>query len=478
MSNPYPGQGGQPQQPFGSGPQQPGGGQQHPGGGQQYPAGGGQQPPGGSSWGSPQQPGQQGQGGWGGQQSGQQPPPPPQTPGGIPSAPPPPPGGAQQYPGQQPIGQQSPGGYQQSEQLPPGQTPWAANQQAGQGGPGGPQAPAKKSKLPKILLFAGIGVVVLALIIGGGLFWNHQKKLEAERLAQEEHDRQVQTAGETVNGFFEALKAGDVEKALGYSSAPPEGESPLLAPEVAKKAAEAAPVEALKVEPAVVTQDANGAYTGATVKSTYTIDGKDVEKEWKLTKAGEDWKLGKVTSAVQFGSTDLAITVNGAKITDSKAEALPGKYTVTTDNTNFEFKSKSFTVTEPEKDVSWIADATPTDAALKTVAATVKASLSSCLKKKELSPDNCPNRFKAPAGVKVDTNTIKFGVTNDPFADAKMRHQSGNVFQVQLTFVFSISAKGKKGDSDVTLSGKGDKKTWVATVDLGSKDVRWTYTGS
>ena len=434
----------------------------------------------------PPQPGQGGQGGqgggWGAQPAGQQPPPqPPQTPGGIPSAPPPPPGG-QQYPGQppqapQPIGQQSPGGFQQGEQLPPGQSQWSPGGAGGPGGPGGPQAPAKKSKLPKILLFSGIGVVVLALIIGGGLFWNHQKKLEAERLAQEEHDRQVQTAGETVNGFFEALKAGDVEKALGYSSEPPEGESPLLAPEVVKKAAEDAPVEGLTVEPAVVTQDPNGAYTGATVKSTYTIDGKDVEKEWKLTKSGEDWKLGKVTSVVSFGSTDLTIKVNGAEITESKAEALPGKYTVASDNSNFEFKSKSFTVTQPEKDVSWIADASPTKEAVNSVADAVKSSLQTCLKKKELSPSNCPNRFKAPSGVKVDNNSIKFGVANDPFKDAEMRHVKGNVFQMKMTFVFSISAKGKRGDSNVSLSGKGDSKTWTATADVSSKKVVWVYGG-
>lgn len=322
-------------------------------------------------------------------------------------------------------------------------------------------------------------MVVLALIIGGGLFWSHQKKLEAERLAQEEHDRQVQTAGDTVNGFFEALKAGDVEKALSYSSTPPEGESPLLAPEVVKKAAEEAPVEDLQVEPAQVTQDPNsGAYTEATVKSTYTIDGKDVEKEWKLTKSGEDWKLGKVTSVVSFGSSDLTVIVNGAEISESKAEALPGKYTVSSDNKNFEFKSKSFTVTEPEKDVSWIADASPTKAAVSAVADAVKSSLNACVKKKELSPANCPIKFKAPSGVSVDKNSIKLGIANDPFSDAEMRHVSGNVFQMKMTVVASISAKGKRGSSNVSLSGKGQSRVWTATVDVSSKDVKWVYTGS
>lgn len=329
-----------------------------------------------------------------------------------------------------------------------------------------------------MLLFCGIGVVVLALIIGGGLFWNHQKKLEAERQAQMEHDRQVQTAGETVNGFFEALAAGDAEKALSYSASPPEKESPLLAPEVVKKAAEAAPVENLELQPATVQQDPNGAYIGASVKSTYTIDGKDVEKEWKLTKVGEDWKLGKVTAMVQLGSTDLTVLVNGVEVTDSKVAALPGKYTVSSDNEYFEFKSTSFTVTQPEKDVSWIADANPTEAAVKSVVEAVKSSLASCLKEKTLQPSNCPNRFKAPEGVKVDNSTIKYGLANNPFPDAQMRHRSGTIFEMKLTFVFELTAKGKKGDDEVKLSDKGQSKTWIAAVDLSSKKVQWTYAGN
>ncbi|MFW6600274.1 hypothetical protein ACQBAU_09685 [Propionibacteriaceae bacterium Y2011] len=485
MSNPYQGNPGQSggQSPYG---QQPQGGQ---GGWQpQAPQGGQQQGGYGQSAGSQPSAPQYGQGQQPsfGQSAGSQPSAPQygqgqqpssgQSAGSQPSAP--------QYGGSQPP--PAPGAGQGQWGAAPTQVmhnqPGAGGQQGGydnggQWGAGNPpqQPPKKKSPVGKIVLFAGIGVLVIALVVGGVLFYNEQQRIKAEEAAAEaariENERQITTAGETVTGFLESLKAGDLNAALAFAAEKPEG--PLLTEEVFAAAAKAAPVGDITAEPAQVTQDPNGAYTTATVKASYTVDGKTVEKDWELTKSGEDWKLATITAPVTFGSTNLKVLVNGTEITTDKAEALPGKYTVTTDSEYMAFKSGSFTVVEPGAAVSWLADAAPTEKATTEGVAAVKESLNNCLKQKSLAPANCPFKFNTADGVNVDANSIKYTLEGDPFANAKLS-VAGTVGTLPLTIRVGVTATGTRGSSKVTLKADPRDRNVIALVSLdGTKKVLW-----
>jgi len=335
--------------------------------------------------------------------------------------------------------------------------------------PGGPTAPppAKKSALPKILLFGGIGVVVLALIIGGFAFWNYQQQVEADK-------KVVLAAQETVQGYLDAVATGDAEKALGYAATKPDG--PLLTNEVAQAAAKAAGIKVASVDPAVATKDKDGKWTKATVHASYTVGDKTVSRDFPLTRSGDAWKIDKVTGTVSLGKSSVPFKINGASITDTTStEALPGTYAITSDDEVFEFQSKSFTVTEPGSQVKWLADTKPTDKALSAAKALLVNRYQECLKDtNNLAQDNCPFGFKLPPGVSLVKGSVRFTPSGDPFSGAKWVKVSDKVYSMTVTVTMSVKATGKKGKDEGPLTASNQKFQAIGTVELGSNNYVWT----
>lgn len=480
MSNPYPpGPEGQPQQPYGSQP-----------------------PPAGGAWGAapqqpqaqqpqvPQQPQQPQQGGYQPTSASM----PPSSPGsgyqssaGQPSASQPsadqygaPAGyGAQGYGGQAaghaaqepgygpaPGGGQFDGGQFGGGQFDGGQFGGGGDQTGGQFG----GQPPKKGP-NKVVIGTIIGVVILALIGGVGGFLLYQKNQEEKEFA-----RQVETAGQTVQGYFDALVAGDPAKALGFSSEPADG--PLVAPEVYKAAAEAAPVGDVTVGEAQVVQDDDKNFVSASVDSSWTVDGQEMSKTWTLSKAGDDWKLDAVTGSVTLADSSLDIVINGAPVEPGTYQALPGKYAVSTGVDAIIYKSESFTVTGPGEEISWLADASISDDAKKKVVDNAKSALDECMSQNDIMNEACPNRFNVDPKFTIDSKTVEFGLLQDPWKDATIVHLEGNQFAIEATFHFTLKAVATNKDDDkkynITGSGK-DGKVWRAISSLDDAKVTWQF---
>lgn len=332
--------------------------------------------------------------------------------------------------------------------------------------------------LPKVLVGAAIGIVVLALVVGGGLYWNHLQRLEAERVAAEqartELEHQSTAARAVVTEFFGSLAAGDVEGALNHAVTRPEG--PLLTADVVKAAVKAGPVTALSVEPAKVVRDASGGFPTATVRSSWKVGATAVSKVWALTRKGPDWKLDRVTATVRLAPALVPYKINNVAVTGSSVEVLPGTYTVTPQVPAFTFTSPTFTVTEPAKAVSWETGAAPTAAALDQARQALATSYQNCLKQtSRLRTENCPFGWNDEPGITVDPGSVRLTGTGDPLAGKDFVHSAGTSWMIDTVVTVALKATGRQGSTRWNLSAPPTRFRAYGFVDLVSKQVRWEY---
>lgn len=320
--------------------------------------------------------------------------------------------------------------------------------------PAGP--PPKKSATKRILLLVGAGILVLALAIGGFVLVTDMQRQEAERQAAEtariELETQVNGATATVTGFLDAVRDGELETAVSFAVEEPEG--PLLEEEIFTAAAEAAEVTDIEVAPAEVVKDANGVYTTATVQASYTLGGTEVDRSWALTNVDGTWKLDEITAPVTLGDREHGLQVNGQTpdIEDSRTEALPGVYAMTTGSEFVSYKAASIVVAEPGKAVSWVADAELTDAGAATAVATARAAFARCLQARSLTPPSCPFSFGVGNGVTVQNDTIRYTSVGDPFS-ASQPELAGPLIRISATVRVNLTAQGSQGANTGTIRG-------------------------
>ncbi|HLT62214.1 MAG TPA: hypothetical protein VK020_13520 [Microlunatus sp.] len=450
--------------------QQPGHGQQQPGYGQQSPPSYGQQPGG--------QPGQQGQGYGGQQQPGYGGPGSPQSADGsqFGYGPGSPQSGSTMPPGSTPPGY-GPGGYQQSPGATAG-SPGTPGYLAGPGGPAGPygpgpqqqQQPPKKNRT-KLLVLLGVGVLVVILVgvIGGVvLFRNAQEAAAAKPPA-------------AVQGYLEALAAGRAEAALAYGAEQP-ADTSLITDEVLKKSKDRAPLTAISVPVGKTPPQGNT----TTVEASYRLGDESVTQEFTLTKVGDDWKLVEAFATVDVSSMKLdglPMLINGVKTEGDAVALLPGSYQLTTGLDAIGYGDDKFVVKGPADEPDLPATtATLTKAGNKTFVSVAKASLKSCLAKKETNPSGCPNQIYPSSTQKVTPSSISWSTADDTWSSFKgglVDTGNGNyVAKGKLGLKFLFSAKGTSNGLPTTFNNNAWSNQWryfYITADLTKEPMKVTW---
>ena len=341
-----------PQQPQGFGEQSPG----QPGFGQppygQNPAGGTGQSAG--NYSAPQQSGQPNYGPPGSQPSagrqdyGQQPAsgPSPYGAAGQPANQPSPYGA----PGQ-PYGQPSPygaPGQQPSYGHPgqpssapgagyPGQQPGYGQPGYGQpgygGGPSGPNGPGSgggRSKLPFILGGGGLVLlIVIVVIIVAVVHANHNGDVVAPQTnpstrSSSSTKSQPENASDAVQGYLNALAAGDATKALSYLSQQPSDTS-MMTDAVVKASLKSVPLTGITV-PKVTDKYAYE------VSASYKLGDRPVNAKFEIDNSSGHFLIDQGYAELDLSdvANGLPLTLNGTKVSADKVYLFPGSYQLAT----------------------------------------------------------------------------------------------------------------------------------------------------
>jgi len=389
--------------------------------------------------------------------------------------------GMPQYPQSGPSGPSAPSfgqppapgyGYQAPQ---PGATRYGPPPGAGPAGPGptypyppapplayaGPaiptthRAPKKRGKGPLIGLVAG-GVALVLVIAAVAAIFLTQKAAPAST----EPDK-VTKATAALQGYLQALAAGDADKAKQYAMNPP-ADSPLLTNDFFAASIAKNPITEIQVDPQ------NDSGTSAYLTANYKIGGKLVQGNYQLTKVAKLWKLNSVVTTVDrptYWGT-LGVTINGTAAPTSQLSFFPGVYQLGTGTSLLAFEQLAFTVNSPGDYVSGLSTTGPalTDAGKKAMIATSQEWLTQCLAVQDTNPKDCGMNTPLPDGATLDSGSLKRVVdATTPFADATPRVSYDDPSKITLSSyaTVKITAADTAGN---TYSGSTSVTSAVGTI--------------
>lgn len=494
------GDGSDPRQPQGFGeqsPGQPGFGQ--PGYGQpgygQNPAGGaGQDAP---NYGGPQQPGQQPSYGPPGSQPSAGRPGYGQQPASQPS-----PYGA---PGQQPGGQPSPYGapglqpsYGQPGQpsgtgtgyVTPGRQPGYGQPGYGPSGPTGPAGPngpgGGRSKLPFLLGGGGLVLLIVIVVIIVAVVHGNNTADQGDVAPQKDPSgssnsstkAQPENASDAVQGYLNALAAGDATKALSYLSQQPSDTS-LMTDDTLKASLKSAPLTGITV-PKVTDKYAYE------VDASYKLGDRPVNAKFEIDDSSGHYLVDEGYAQIDLGdvANGLPLTINGTKVSADKVYLFPGSYQLaTTANYITLGKSANFLVQQPNDYPDIEPKPELTSEGQKIFKQKVTAAIQTCMKSTKRSAGcglNMP--AKTMDGYTVKDGTIHRSLSAE--ARSKIKNLKASLDYENPTvakdddFYASINAtatltKGKKSEK-AELFGTGTS-FGAPEIDMSDKKivVRW-----
>ena len=389
--------------------------------------------------------------------------------------------GMPQYPQSGPSGPSAPSfgqppapgyGYQAPQ---PGATPYGPPPGAGPAGPGptypyppapplayaGPaiptthRAPKKRGKGPLIGLVAG-GVALVLVIAAVVAIFLTQKAAPAST----EPDK-VTKATAALQGYLQALAAGDADKAKQYAMNPP-ADSPLLTNDFLAASIAKNPITEIQVDPQ------NDSGTSAYLTANYKIGGKLVQGNYQLTKVAKLWKLNSVVTTVDrptYWGT-LGVTINGTAAPTSQLSFFPGVYQFGTGTSLLAFEQPAFTVNSPGDYVSGLSTTGPalTDAGKKAMITTSQAWLTQCLAVQDTNPKDCGMNTPLPDGATLASGSLKRVVdATTPFADATPRVSYDDPSKITLSSyaTVKITAADTAGN---TYSGSTSVTSAAGTI--------------
>ena len=416
----------------------------------------------------------------------------PQPQGPQPQGPPPQQGpnspyGAQQprpygQPGQpgQPYGQQPPASYGPVPQGPqgpygpqggqPGPNPYG---QPGQPGPYGAPPPGgsgKKSKLPLILIAAGVALLLVIAITVAALTGRSKDSAGgssgsggAGTSAAPEADK----PSDAVRGYLQALADQDADKAVGYLKDDP-ADKTFLTHDVLAASAKTAAISAVDV-PEVTDKYAYK------VTSHYKLGDKAVTEDYDVSEVGGSWKVGRAVTELDLSyqrDDTLPMNINGVEVKEDKISLFPGHYVFGTANPFVSFGSKnSLTLTGPSDYDSPQLTPTLTSAGKAAFVKATKAAFEKCLDQHKLRPSGCPNRITNTNGVKIKQSSIRWSVTNSPFKNVRVDLDSSDPTSASASFQpdYNIKASGTYQGRAVKLDEQPTGLySFTSTADLSS----------
>jgi hypothetical protein len=414
----------------------------------------------------------------------------PAAPPGSQAVPPPNPYG-QPYPGAAAPGQQGQpyGGPQQPGPYPGGPPSYNAIPGApygpGPGTPGGPGGPGpygpsaaggagggKKSRLPLILVAAGVAFLLVVGLTIAALRSSDDGSVATGPASTSSSEPPADAAKPTdaVRGFLEAVAASDGERAVSYLRTPP-ADLTFMSRPVLEASAEAAPLTEIDV-PEVTDE-----YISRVV-ARYKLGKQAVVEEFSVSETGGVWKITRGANEFDLSyqrDETLGLLINGVAVDQDKVTLLPGTYAFTSNSKWVDYGDKAtLTLTGPSDYTSPRLTPTLTKDAKAAFLKTTKAVLDKCLEQRKLAPKNCPNQTQARENQKIDEDTVRWSLENDPFKNARVALDYQDPSVVEATFYprYDFRAEGTQDGRRANFDTVIGLYSFRSTGDLSGDTIK------
>ena len=328
------------------------------------------------------------------------------------------------------------------------------------------RAPKKKGKGPLIGLIAG-GVALVLVIAAVVAVFLIQKATPAST----EPDKVTKSTA-ALQGYLEALAAGNADKAKQYATNPP-ADSPLLTNDFLAASIAKNPITEIQVDPQ------NDSGTSANLTASYKVGGTLVQGNYQLTKVAKLWRLNTVVATVDrptFWGT-VGVTINGTTAPTSQLSFFPGVFQLGTGTSLLAFDQPTFTVDSPGDHVAGLSSTGPalTDPGKKAMVAKSQEWLTQCLAIQDTNPKDCGMNTPLPDGATLAPGSLKRVVdTTAPFADATPRVSYDDPSKITLSsyVTVKITAADTAGN---TYSGSTSVTSAVGTIKGETITVVFTH---
>ena len=306
----------------------------------------------------------------------------------------------------------------------------------------------------KGLILTLVGLLVVALGVGGWFWWDATMKAQRE-----------QAIRDTATAYLTAIAGADAAAALSALAEPP-ADATLLTPAVLQDSAAAAPLTDIVVG----TVTAEG--TDGSVDVSYAIGGEAISTALRMS--GDNFNAWKIVG----GTADLTvnqpegITVNGVAVTGGVHPVLPGTYLAVAPNRFIAVHGTTTAfVPSPGFEGATIApEYALSEAGTQGVFETVKARFDVCLASTETLPSDCPFGVD-PVDATVTPGSVRFVLNNDPWAgfaptlDVAAQEASG-LISFDITAYAEVTYNGITGQVQQPIPAE---RGW--TVDLSAEPL-------
>jgi hypothetical protein len=275
-----------------------------------------------------------------------------------------------------------------------------------------------------LILAGGIGLLVLILVVVLAFSQNRNAVVQptagattAGGTATSVQPPQPADASAAVQGYLDALAQGDADTALAYAAVAPDDTS-LLTRDVLAASLLRAPISDIRVA------KGTGSGTTDTIDASYKVGNRVVDASFPVVKAGADWRLAEVASAVDLSSVSpnlLALTLNGVPLAGTSLSLFPGSYLVAANDSRYTVSKGSFLVESP-------ADPPQTSsmrlklstAGIAKVRSAAQKKFTSCLRARSLAPKGCGFGSYLPGNNKPRNSSIRWTVVKNGGAMRKL----------------------------------------------------------
>lgn len=241
----------------------------------------------------------------------------------------------------------------------------------------------------------------------------------------------AQTPQEIVSEYFEALAAGDIERALAMGPRGGNGSERLLSQQAFSRTRELSKVGGLQI----LTTDPEA----TKVQVTYRLGESPVNAEIALDRLDTgEYQLKRSTVPIQIdvpGGEGVPLRVNGEAIDQGQVyEAVPGVYQLETGLPFISYPETSRISVITLDDVG-IQKSSPvpqlTQAGLDAFISAASDSLDGCLAERRKAPKGCP--IGMDPGLPIVESSITRSLANDPWVTARPSLKSSRQSQVEVT---------------------------------------------
>lgn len=302
-----------------------------------------------------------------------------------------------------------------------------------------------RRRKPLLPLAIGVGALVVAVVAAWQVFGVNRKSdigvIVTDRTATVTGAR-ITSPTELVQTYFQALQAGDVNKAQNLGPVGT-GSRLALSEQSLRASLERTPLTDVRVEqvPDSATE----------VPVSYKLGG-DTTSTWVQVRKQDDGGvlLERSTVTVQVTakrSPAIPMLINGEKFDANSFEVFPGSYVWTTGLPFLSYEANQLVVStlDSRPELSLITPAL-TKEGREALIATGRASLQACIASKELAPQGCPFAQRAPSP--IVPGSITWHLTNDPWTNVNPRLSTQKeVAEVVIDLQLAISLRYTNGSS-------------------------------